>query len=118
MIILSLLIAFIMNAYAADHTNIRRATFAGGCFWCIESAFSELDAVVNARSGFMHAGGNEYEAVEVYFDSDKITYNELVDHYFRQIDPTDAGGQFADRGDSYKPAIFIIMMIRKRLQQK
>ena len=96
------------------------ATLAGGCFWCVESAFDDLPGVVEAVSGFtggaepdptydqVSSGGTgHYEAVQVRFDSSRITYAEILDTFWRQIDPTDAGGQFADRGSQYRTAIFV-----------
>ena len=95
------------------------ATFAGGCFWCTEAAFSELDGVKSIISGY--TGGNiqnptyeevcsgttgHYEAIQISFDPDIISYSELVDIYWRQIDPTDEGGSFVDRGSQYQAAIF------------
>lgn len=96
------------------------ATFAGGCFWCVESAFEDLPGVSSAISGF--TGGMEadptynevssgqtshIEAVQVSFDPARITYDDLLWVFWRQIDPTDDGGQFADRGSQYRTAIFI-----------
>lgn len=96
------------------------AILAGGCFWCVESALQELDGVVEVFSGF--TGGEEEhpsyrevssgttghtEAVWVEFDPDKISYEELLHHFWRSMDPTDAEGQFADRGSQYRPAIFV-----------
>jgi methionine-S-sulfoxide reductase len=98
---------------------LEKATFAGGCFWCIESAFDETEGVKEAVSGY--TGGKtknptypevcsgktgHYEAVQVTFDSNKITYKELVEIFWQQIDPTDPTGQFADKGSQYKTAIF------------
>ncbi len=95
------------------------ATFAGGCFWCIEAAFEAQEGVVEAVSGY--TGGTvpnptyqevcsgrtgHYEAVQVYYEPDIISYRELVEIFWRSIDPTDAGGQFADKGSQYKTAIF------------
>ena len=95
------------------------AVFAGGCFWCIESDFEKLEGVREAISGY--TGGTvdnptykqvsyedtgHYEAVQVFYDPDIVTYRELVDYFFRHIDPLDDGGQFCDRGHSYKTAIF------------
>jgi len=95
------------------------ATFAGGCFWCIEAAFEAHEGVVEAVSGY--TGGTvpnptyqevcsgrtgHYEAVHVYYEPDIISYRELVEIFWRSIDPTDAGGQFADKGSQYKTAIF------------
>ena len=95
------------------------ATFAGGCFWCMVKPFHQYDGVEEVISGY--TGGDvpnptyelvctnttgHREAVQITFDPDVITYDELVAIYFTQIDPTDNGGQFFDRGESYAPAIF------------
>ena len=95
------------------------AVFAGGCFWCMETDFDHLDGVVATTSGY--AGGHtknptymdvtgedtgHQEAVRVVFDTEKLSYAAVVDYYFHHIDPTDGGGQFCDRGDSYRPVIF------------
>ena len=95
----------------------RTASFAGGCFWCVESDFAKLEGVTDVISGFTggtlqnptYRGNHEghYEAAEVTYDSDKISYNELLVHFWRTVDPLDAGGQFCDRGFSYKTAIFV-----------
>lgn len=95
------------------------AYFAGGCFWCIEAAFQPLEGVAEAVSGYMGgttpdptyeavASGqtDHVEAVKVYFDPEVSSYTELVEQFWRNIDPTDAGGQFADRGSTYQTAIF------------
>jgi len=99
--------------------EIDKATFAGGCFWCMEYAFEHVDGVIEAVSGY--TGGNiknptyqqvssgrtgHYEAVKVYYDSQKVSFRELLDVFWRNIDPTDAMGQFSDRGSQYKTAIF------------
>ena len=97
----------------------RKAVFGGGCFWCMEPPFEQLAGVIDVRAGY--SGGtaddarydlvssgrtDHYEAVEVLYDPEKISYGELVETFWRQIDPTDDGGQFADRGTHYKTAIF------------
>ncbi|HLQ72051.1 MAG TPA: peptide-methionine (S)-S-oxide reductase MsrA [Bacillota bacterium] len=99
--------------------NIQIATFAGGCFWCMVKPFDEWDGIKAIRSGY--TGGHvknptydmvksgetgHYEAVQITYDAAIITYQELLNIYIRQIDPTDDGGQFHDRGDSYRTAIF------------
>ena len=99
--------------------ELEKATFAGGCFWCIEDAFRSLKGVVEALSGY--TGGHKenptyeevcsgstghYEAVQVSFDPSKISYEELLKRFWNQIDPTDQEGQFADRGSQYRTAIF------------
>ncbi len=95
------------------------ATFAGGCFWCMEGPFEKIDGVREVLSGY--TGGTETgptynqvssgrtthtEAVHVYFDPQKTSYTALLDAFWRNMDPTDLGGQFADRGTQYRPAIF------------
>jgi peptide methionine sulfoxide reductase msrA/msrB len=102
-----------------NDTGLDTATFAGGCFWCTEAAFSELDGVKNVVSGY--TGGTKsnptyeevctgttghYEAIQISFDPTIISYSELVDIFWRQIDPTDEGGSFVDRGSQYRSALF------------
>ena len=102
-----------------DQGKMITATFAGGCFWCTEADFEKVDGVVEAISGYtgghidnptyhqVSAGGTGHvEAVQVIYDPQKITYNELLDVFWRHVDPTDAGGQFVDRGPSYRSVIF------------
>ncbi len=111
-------------------TKPNKATFAGGCFWCIESEFKEIKGVLAAVSGY--TGGDiknptyeqvcsgtsgHIEAVEVIFDSSEITYEELVEIFWRQIDPTDRDGQFADRGSQYQPVIFYHDDTQKEIAQ-
>ena len=101
----------------AEHVNIEKAVFAGGCFWCIEAAYQDLDGVLDAISGFTggkrknptYKGNHKghYEAVEVTFDSKVITYQQLLDIFWVNIDPFDNKGQFCDRGPSYRSAIFV-----------
>lgn len=95
------------------------ATFAGGCFWCMESPFQTLDGVYSVVSGFtggseedptyeqVSSGGTGYlEAIQIRYDPSRVTYEQLLQLFWRQIDPTDPGGQFADRGSQYRTAIF------------
>lgn len=106
------------------------ALFAGGCFWCIESAFEYVDGVVTAVSGF--AGGDEVhpsykdvasgktkqiESVLVVYDPSKVTYEQLVEYFWKQIDPTDAGGSFVDRGHQYTSAIFYFTEEQKQIAE-
>ena len=99
--------------------NAHSAVFAGGCFWCTESDFEKVDGVIEAVSGYtggrmenptykqVSAGGTGHiEAIKVVYDPAKISYSQLLDVLWRHIDPTDAGGQFVDRGDQYRSAIF------------
>ncbi|MCG8028125.1 MAG: peptide-methionine (S)-S-oxide reductase MsrA [Candidatus Thiodiazotropha taylori] len=94
-----------------------KATLAGGCFWCMESDFEKLEGVTDVISGFTggrlknptYNGNHEghYEAVEITYDPDKISYQQLIDHYWLNIDPFDDRGQFCDKGHSYLSAIFV-----------
>lgn len=101
----------------AMNTATEKATFAGGCFWCMVHPIDTMDGVLSVVAGY--AGGTlpgptyeDYaekgyvEAVQITFDPSRITYRQLLDIYWRQIDPTDAGGQFADRGPHYRSVIF------------
>jgi peptide methionine sulfoxide reductase msrA/msrB len=102
-----------------EKNKFTRATFAGGCFWCIEADFEKVPGVVKAVAGY--SGGRtenptyeevcsgrtgHVEAVQVFFDPSKVSYEELLDVFWRHIDPTDPGGQFADRGSQYQTAVF------------
>jgi len=102
-----------------DHSTSALATFAGGCFWCLESDLNKLDGVLEAVSGYTGGhvehptyeqvvGGKtgHVEAVQVRFDPGKVAYTDILDAFWRSIDPTDPGGQFADRGSQYKTAIY------------
>ncbi|GAB6905910.1 Peptide methionine sulfoxide reductase MsrA/MsrB (Includes: Peptide methionine sulfoxide reductase MsrA; Peptide methionine sulfoxide reductase MsrB) [Desulfosarcina cetonica] len=101
------------------NANTRTAVFAGGCFWCTESDFEKVDGVIAVVSGYtggrvdhptyqqVSAGGTGHvEAVKVFYDPQKISYNDLLDVFWRHVDPTDAGGQFVDRGNQYRSVIF------------
>lgn len=114
---LVLLMAISPEAKARDE----KAIFAGGCFWCMEPPFHNTEGVIDVIAGY--TGGNvdnptyeqvisgstgHFEAVEVRFDPDKVSYQELVNVFWRQINPTDGGGQFADRGNQYSTAIFYL----------
>lgn len=102
-----------------DQDRFKKATFAGGCFWCMVAPFQELKGVIEVIAGY--TGGHKenptykevcqgntghFEAVQVTYNPDIITYPTLLQTFWRQIDPTDAGGQFHDRGQSYQTAIF------------
>ncbi len=87
----------------------KKAYFAGGCFWCMESAFEKAPGVSEVISGYMdgsqknptyqnYADSGHVEAIEVQYDPQKISYSKLLDLFWRTVDPTDAGGQFVDRG--------------------
>ena len=94
------------------------AIFAGGCFWCMEKPFEQLPGVISVTSGYTgghtanpsyqtYAAGGHVEAIEVVYEPAKISYRQLLDTFWHQINPTDAGGQFVDRGPQYTTAIFV-----------
>ena len=110
--------------------QVDTAILAGGCFWCMEPSFEKLDGVLAVTSGY--AGGQlenptyeqvsrgatkHAEVVRIEYDPTKISYEELLQTYWRQIDPTDAGGQFADRGSQYRTAIFYLGEEQRRLAE-
>ncbi|AMW99089.1 peptide-methionine (S)-S-oxide reductase MsrA [Rummeliibacillus stabekisii] len=101
------------------HTKLSTATFAGGCFWCMVKPFVEWDGIESVVSGYMggHLENPTYEdvkkgtsghleVVQIVFDESIFPYEKLLEIYWQQIDPTDDGGQFQDRGSSYRTAIF------------
>ncbi|MEL7540977.1 MAG: peptide-methionine (S)-S-oxide reductase MsrA [Pseudomonadota bacterium] len=122
---LAAMASFFMSAGAENdpsvpmnNENIETAIFAGGCFWCVESDFDKLDGVLETVSGYTAGNSNNptykthtkqghLEAVRVVYDSSKVEYGELVSYFVRHIDPTDDGGQFCDRGNSYRTAVFV-----------
>lgn len=123
-----------VQANQTNEENIKmysKATFAGGCFWCMEPPFERKVGVKKVISGFM--GGdvknpgykevakgrtNHLEAVQVFYDSNKINYKDLLEIYWRQIDPTDDGGQFVDRGQQYTTSIFYHNNDQKKLAKE
>ncbi|WP_028862626.1 peptide-methionine (S)-S-oxide reductase MsrA [Psychromonas aquimarina] len=120
--ILTSLLLSVSNA-AAD-----KAVLAGGCFWCMESDFEKLEGVSDVISGFTggtledpsyygsHKG--HYEAVEITYDAAKISYKELLDHYWINIDPFDDKGQFCDKGSSYLSAVFVAGQTEKKIAEQ
>jgi peptide-methionine (S)-S-oxide reductase len=107
------------------------ATFAGGCFWCMEPPYDKLPGVISTTSGYIGgktanptyrqvvAGDTGHaEAVQVVYDPAKITYEKLLEVFWRNVDPHDAGGQFCDRGDSYRTGIFVHDETQLRLAQE
>jgi len=104
-----------------------KAVFAGGCFWCVESTLEKVPGVIQVTSGYTggslknptyedvsqgHTG--HVEAIEIIYDPDQVPYETLLDAFWREIDPTDDGGQFADRGSQYRTAIFYTNEEQKR----
>jgi peptide-methionine (S)-S-oxide reductase len=112
-------LAWLALAAAQPNGNLATATFAGGCFWCMESPFDELEGVVSTTSGYtgghkanpryeeVSAGGTGHaEAVQVVYDPAVVSYERLLEVFWRNVDPLDAGGQFCDRGNQYRTGIF------------
>lgn len=119
------------SAMDAKSTVTASAVFAGGCFWCTEADFSKVDGVLEVISGYtggrtpdptyeqVSAGGTgHYEAVRIVYDPSRIGYERLLDIFWRHVDPTDAGGQFVDRGPQYRSAIFYADDTQKRLAEQ
>jgi peptide methionine sulfoxide reductase msrA/msrB len=119
------------NDMTKDDVIARKATFAGGCFWCTEADFEKLPGVVKVISGY--TGGTKenptyeevssgttghVEAIQVYYDPSKITYEDLLDFFWKHVDSTDSGGQFVDRGAQYRSVIFYHDEEQKQLAEK
>lgn len=118
-------------APAKSDAALARATFAGGCFWCMEPPFDKLDGVVSTTSGYIgghtknptygavSAGGTGHaEAVEIAYDPVKVSYAKLLDVFWRNIDPTVRNRQFCDVGDPYRSAIFYHDAEQRRLAEQ
>jgi len=119
------------NPMKEEQTNLKVATFAGGCFWCVESDLEKIPGVAKVISGY--TGGQKenptyeevttgktghYEAVQVYYDPSKVNYEQILDVFWRHVDPTDPGGQFVDRGSQYRTAVFYHDDEQKRIAEK
>lgn len=133
-----LALGFLSTTYASgaetgsgvSENKLEKATFAGGCFWCMEPPFDKLDGVISTTSGY--CGGKEKnptykqvsagetghaEAVEILYDPSRISYAELLDVFWRNVDPTQKDGQFADTGAQYRTAIFYHNEEQRRLAE-
>jgi len=114
--------------FHASHAAADKTILAGGCFWCMEADYEKLEGVTDVISGFTggtlknptYYGTHEghYEAVEITYDPDKVSYKELLDYYWVNIDPFDDTGQFCDKGPSYLTAIFIANEREKKLAEQ
>ncbi len=115
---------------AMDQGNNDRAIFAGGCFWCSQAEFEGTEGVVSVTAGYtggkvknpsyeqVSSGATGHaESIEVVYDPKKVTYEKLLSIYWSNIDPTDAGGQFYDRGTQYRTAIFYFTDEQKKLAE-
>ena len=117
MAVLKRLLMILMLAVPVNAAASETAIFAGGCFWCMEKPFEELDGVISVISGYAggtttnptyknYTSGGHIEVVEITYNPEEVSYQDLLDVYWRQVDPTDPGGQFVDRGHGYSTAIF------------
>lgn len=128
---ITIILFMMLNISISSQSDLQKAIFAGGCFWCMEAAFEKIEGVQEAISGY--TGGStpnptyeevstgktgHYEAVKVIYNPSIITYLELLDVFWRNIDPTDPDGQFADRGSHYRTAIFYENDEQKVLAEK
>jgi len=112
-------LALMASLVVPAHADKQVAIFAGGCFWCVESDFDHVPGVLSTTSGYIggttqnptyydHTAAGHREAVRIEFDNARVSYEELVSYFFHSVDPTDAGGQFCDRGHSYTTAIYAV----------
>ena len=119
-IMLTVVAVLSLCAHTASAQQLDKAIFAGGCFWCVESDFDKVPGVVATISGYTGGktenptyeqvsadGTGHYEAVEITYDPAKVGYEALLTAFWHSVDPTDGGGQFCDRGHSYKTAVFV-----------
>ena len=130
LLVLVFLAAALGSVFAQSTPNTETATFAGGCFWCVEADFDKVPGVLSTTSGYtggkvanptynqVSAGGTGHtEAVEIAFDPSKVSYQKLLDVFWRNHDPLAKDRQFCDRGDQYRPAIFYHDEEQRRLAE-
>ncbi|MEM6617882.1 MAG: peptide-methionine (S)-S-oxide reductase MsrA [Pseudomonadota bacterium] len=118
-VLMAAIVAMMMGASAM--AGQKAVVLAGGCFWCVEADFEKnVPGVISAQSGYIGGSKDDatykavasgrtehYEAVRIVYDDSQVNFRSLVDFFFRSVDPTDAGGQFCDRGPSYRTAVFV-----------
>lgn len=123
-------VGLVIRCDTAQAAEPETLVVAGGCFWCVEADFESVDGVSEVVSGYtggtvenpsyrdvVRGGTGHYEAVEITFDPEVVTRDTLLNLFFRSVDPTDDGGQFCDRGDSYRTAIFVSDPAEKALAE-
>ena len=114
-----LIIIFLIFSNEGKTQDIKKAYFAGGCFWCMEEAFEKIEGVIDVFSGYsggitknptykevVYGNTGHFEAIEIKYDNNKIKYKELLDIFWKNIDPFDSRGQFCDKGYSYRSVVF------------
>lgn len=115
-----LLVGIPPQAAMANDEGLARATLAGGCFWCMEPPYDQVDGVIETISGFsgghvenptynqvVRGGTGHLEVVQIIYNPEKVNYQRLLEIYWPNVDPFDGDGQFCDRGETYRPAIFV-----------
>ena len=125
------IVLFFLITNTSNAQNIKKAYFAGGCFWCMEEAFEKMDGVLEVISGYsggttenptykevIYGKTGHFEAIEIKYDIEKIDYKKLLDAFWVNIDPFDANGQFCDKGYSYKSVIFHTSEKEKNLAEE
>lgn len=123
--------SFIAMVAASQPATAEKQTaiFAGGCFWCVEADFDKVPGVLDTVSGYAggstenptyrtYSSGGHREVVKIDFDDAKVSYDRLLEIFFRSVDPTDAGGQFCDRGESYSTAVYTLDDAQKAAAEK
>ncbi len=131
MLSFAIALGWIANCTQARAAETQVLTVAGGCFWCVEADFEKVKGVSEVVSGYTggttanptykqvtRGGTGHYEAVQIMFDPDVVSRAQLLNMFLRSVDPTDAGGQFCDRGNSYRTAIFVSNPAEKQLAQR
>jgi peptide methionine sulfoxide reductase msrA/msrB len=116
---------------SCNSNNVETAILAGGCFWCLESSFAKIPGILELKSGYIGGEARDanydkvsmgttghIEAIQIKFNPQVINYQELLEYFWREIDPTDMKGQFADRGSQYQPAIFYINEEQKAIAEQ
>ena len=119
LLLIAIVAGFLLSSKSAHARDVQQMVVAGGCFWCVERDFEKVDGVIDVVSGYSggttanptyrdvtRGGTGHYEVVQITYDADVVSYAQLLHAFFRSVDPTDPGGQFCDRGDSYRTAIF------------
>lgn len=129
--LVAMLVSGGLMAQENSDMEARTAIFAGGCFWCMVAPFERMDGVIEVKSGYtgghtvkptyeeVSAGDTGHrEAIIIYYDPKEVTYAQLLDTYWKQVDPTDAGGQFCDRGEQYTTAVFYSDEVEKKIAEE
>ena len=119
------------NQAFADDSMLKKAYFAGGCFWCMEESFDKIDGVIQSISGYsggrlknptyqdvIYKDTGHVETIEITYDSNKVSFEELLNTFWKNIDPFDKYGQFCDKGKSYRSVIFYENNIQKKIINK